>query len=180
VPTVARRPEDAPREVAASVVAAVGAEERVPATSAVLCGAGKLPPCARLGGQQVSEEGRDVDRDERFHVRAPVRVVLRREPVKAAIDLPEWRSQTVMSSPVSEFSFRLSQYGRMNRRIWYSRFASVLGPTSCMACQRSIHSLIVIAPAPGSVHMPARTFASWSRPQVRACVGRAFQHADLL
>jgi hypothetical protein len=37
-----------------------------------------------------------------------------------------------------------------------------------MACQRSIHSLTVIAPAPGSIHVPARTFASWSRPQVSA------------
>jgi len=77
-------------------------------------------------------------------------------------------SQTAISSPVSEFSCRVPQYGRMNRRIRYSRFATVLRPTSCMACQRSIHSLIVIAPAPGSVHVPARTFASWSRPQASA------------
>jgi hypothetical protein len=37
-----------------------------------------------------------------------------------------------------------------------------------MAVQRSIQSLTVISPAPGSVHVPARTFASWSRPQPSA------------
>ena len=78
------------------------------------------------------------------------------------------RSHPAISSPVSEFSVRLPQYGRMNRRIRYSRFAVVLGPTSCRAVQRSIHSLTVISPAPGSVQVPARTFASWSRPQPSA------------
>src|SRR6185312_15042402 len=78
------------------------------------------------------------------------------------------RSHPAISSRVREFSVRLPQYGRMNRRIRYSRFAMVLGPTSCRAFQRSIHSLTVISPAPGSVHVPARTFASWSRPQPSA------------
>jgi hypothetical protein len=68
VPPVARRAEDAPREVAAPVVAAVGAGEHVPATAAVRCGAGAPPPCARicLGDQQFGEEGRDIDWDERL------------------------------------------------------------------------------------------------------------------
>src|SRR5580704_10398980 len=77
-------------------------------------------------------------------------------------------SHTVISSPVSELSCLLPQYGRRNRRIRYSRLAVVLGPTSCMVFQRSIHSLTVISPAAGSVHAPARTFASWSRPQASA------------
>jgi hypothetical protein len=60
------------------------------------------------------------------------------------------RSHPAISSPVSEFSVRLPQYGRMNRRIRYSRFAVVLGPTSCVAVQRSIQSLRVISPVVGS------------------------------
>ena len=109
-----------------------------------------------------------------FAAAASPRIVCSRPRASFAVlrDMPSTScslcSQTVMSSPVSEFSFRLPQYGRMNRRIRYSRFAMVLGPTSCMACQRSIHSLTVISPAAGSVHVPARTFASWSRPQASA------------
>ena len=90
--------------------------------------------------------------------------VLRETPSAAG----SLRSQPAISSPVSEFSVRLPQYGRMNRRIRYSRFAVVLGPTSCRAVQRPIQSLTVISTAPGSVHVPARTFASWSRPQPSA------------
>ena len=56
----------------------------------------------------------------------------------------------------------------LTSRSCHSRLAVVLGPTSCRASQRSIHSLTVISPAPGSVHVPARTFASWSRPQPSA------------
>src|SRR6266704_4446641 len=67
-----------------------------------------------------------------------------------------------------EMSCRTPQYGRMNLPIRYSRFSVVLRPTSCVAFQRSIHSLTVISPAAGSFHVPARTFASWSRPQTRA------------
>jgi ATP-dependent Lon protease len=37
-----------------------------------------------------------------------------------------------------------------------------------MVIQRSIHSLTMISPAAGSFHVPARTFASWSRPQPSA------------
>ena len=60
----------------------------------------------------------------------------------------------------------------LTSRSCHSRFAVVLGPTSCRASQRPIHSLIVISPAPGSVQVPARTFASWSRPQPSAaCFG---------
>ena len=44
--------------------------------------------------------------------------VLRDTPSEAG----SLRSQTATSSPVSEFSVRLPQYGRMNRRIRYSRF----------------------------------------------------------
>jgi hypothetical protein len=38
----------------------------------------------------------------------------------------------------------------------------------CMACQRSIQSPTVFSPAAGSVHVPERTFASWSQPQPSA------------
>ena len=56
----------------------------------------------------------------------------------------------------------------MNRRIRYSRWSTVLMPTSCMASHRSIHSPTVSLPAFGSVHRPSRILASWSRPQVSA------------
>src|SRR5262249_49794401 len=61
-----------------------------------------------------------------------------------------------------------SQAGRMNRRIRYSRFSSVLMPTSWSGSHRSIHTLTVIFPAFGSVQRPSRILASWSRPQAGA------------
>src|SRR5262245_66335433 len=73
-----------------------------------------------------------------------------------------------MSSRLSDSSSRLPNCGRRNFRIRYSRLYSVLGPTSCVAIQRSIHSLTVIFPAFGSVQVPTRIFASWSRPHARA------------
>jgi hypothetical protein len=73
------------------VVAAVGAEEDVPAASIVLGGAGAPPlrVSPGLGGQQLGEERRHVYRQEWLVVRAAVGVVLRREPVETAADLPE-------------------------------------------------------------------------------------------
>ena len=50
--------------------------------------------------------------------------------------------------------------GRMNRRIRYSRFSTVLSPTSCKVIHRSIHVLTVIFPALGSVQRPSRILAS--------------------
>ena len=85
------RPEDPPCVVAVPVVAAVGAEKDIPAALSVPGGAAAPLLCALacLDGQQPGEEGRDVDRRQRLHVRAAVRVVLRREPTEAAADLPE-------------------------------------------------------------------------------------------
>ena len=77
-------------------------------------------------------------------------------------------SHLVMSSVVSEPSSLAPKDGRMNRRIRYSRFSTVLSPTSCRVSHRSIHSLTVIFPAFGSVQRPSRILASWSRPQVSA------------
>jgi hypothetical protein len=73
------------------VVASVGAEEDVPAASAVIGGAGAPLPCVFvcLGGQQSDQERRDADRRQQLDVRAAVGVVLRREPVEATADLPE-------------------------------------------------------------------------------------------
>jgi hypothetical protein len=72
-------------------VAAVWAEEDVPAASLVLGGAGAVLTgmLACLGGQQPGEEEREVDWRQRLHVHAAVGVVFRREPVEAAADLPE-------------------------------------------------------------------------------------------
>lgn len=56
----------------------------------------------------------------------------------------------------------------MNRRIRYSRFSSVLMPTSWSGSHRPIQSLTVIFPAFGSVQRPSRILVSWSRPQASA------------
>ena len=92
------------------------------------------------------------------------RATRRETPVRAGMEF----SHRVMSSVVSEPSSLAPKDGRMNRRIRYSRFSTVLSPTSCRVIHRSIHALTVIFPAFGSVQRPSRILASWSRPQVSA------------
>jgi hypothetical protein len=85
VPLVAGRPEDPPCVVAVAVVAAVGAEEDVPAASAVPGGAGAPLPCvlACLPGRPAARRGRAECRPgQRLHVHAAIGVVLRPEPWK--------------------------------------------------------------------------------------------------
>jgi hypothetical protein len=69
----------------------VRAEEYVPAAAAMLSDAGaRLPWMALyLGSQRVGEKGRKIDRQMWLPVGAPVRVVLRRQPVELAPDLAE-------------------------------------------------------------------------------------------
>jgi hypothetical protein len=92
------------------------------------------------------------------------RAVRRETPARAGRPF----SHLVISSVLSEPSSLVPQAGLRNRRIMYSRLSAVLMPTSWVVSHRSIHSLTVIFPALGSVHWPARIWASWSRPQASA------------
>jgi hypothetical protein len=70
-------------------VTAVRAEERITTGPAVLCYAGARVPglALDLAGEQPGQEWREVDREARFPIWAPVGVVFRREPVKYAPEL---------------------------------------------------------------------------------------------
>jgi len=72
-------------------VAAVGAQEHVLPTAAVLGRAGAPRPGLGLDlpGKQLGQERREVDGQAGFPVRAAVGVVLGREPVEGAADLAE-------------------------------------------------------------------------------------------
>lgn len=91
------------------------------------------------------------------HSRLRASLAVRREtPVVAGRLFSYW----VICSVLSESRALAPQADRRNRRIRYSRFASVLTPTSWIASQRSIHSLTAILPALGSVQRPSRILAS--------------------
>jgi hypothetical protein len=72
-------------------VAAVPAEEEVPAAAAVLGGAaaGRMLVVPDLAAEQAGQERRQVDRETRLPGWAAVGVVLGREPVEPAVELAE-------------------------------------------------------------------------------------------
>ena len=91
VASVAGGAEHAAGVVAASVVAAVRAEEHVPAAAAMLGGTSTrwMGVGLDVAGDQVGEERREVDGQAGLPVRAPVGVIFRRQTVELAVEFAE-------------------------------------------------------------------------------------------
>jgi hypothetical protein len=90
-PPVARGTKDPSRVVATPVVTTVGADEEELAAAPMFAGTCTelIRVHLHLPGEQVIEERRQVNRQAGFPVPASVRVILGRQPVEHAVDLPQ-------------------------------------------------------------------------------------------